>query len=116
MTDGNANPQTKERINYTTPEGLDIEVPIIRAGMPVYRGDEHIGWITSGTMVPYYVVENGKLTEQEGKRAIGISYIASDVKIGDSVTVDVRGRKLAAKVVLKHADTRTPPYCTPILL
>ncbi|MBO4352375.1 MAG: DUF45 domain-containing protein [Eggerthellaceae bacterium] len=34
MADDSTNPQSKERINYKTPEGLDIEVPIIRAGMP----------------------------------------------------------------------------------
>ena len=27
---------------------------VIRAGMEVYQGDKHIGWVTSGTMVPYY--------------------------------------------------------------
>lgn len=32
MVQGNAKPQ--ERINYTTPEGVECEVPIYRAGMP----------------------------------------------------------------------------------
>ena len=34
MTDENAGQQPQERITYTTPEGLEIEVPVIRAGMP----------------------------------------------------------------------------------
>lgn len=33
MAEGNAQ-KPQERINYTTPEGLSIEVPIVRAGMP----------------------------------------------------------------------------------
>lgn len=33
MTEGNAQ-KPQERINYTTPDGLDVEVPVIRAGMP----------------------------------------------------------------------------------
>ncbi len=30
---------------------------VMRAGMPVYRGEKQVGWVTSGTMVPYYVAE-----------------------------------------------------------
>lgn len=30
---------------------------VMRAGMSVYRGEKQIGWITSGTMVPYYCHE-----------------------------------------------------------
>lgn len=34
MADDSTNKQSKEHLNYTTPEGASIEVPIIRAGMP----------------------------------------------------------------------------------
>ncbi len=32
---------------------------VLRAGMPIYRNDEVIGWVTSGTMVPYYFATRG---------------------------------------------------------
>ncbi len=31
-----------------------VDRGIVRAGMDVYDGDRHIGWVTSGTMVPYH--------------------------------------------------------------
>ena len=30
---------------------------VIRAGMPVYKGEKLVGFVTSGTMVPYYQAE-----------------------------------------------------------
>ena len=34
MTEGAGNQKSQERINYKTPEGIEVEVPIIRAGRP----------------------------------------------------------------------------------
>ena len=52
--------------------------------MPVYRGDRQIGWVTSGTMVPYYRAEGEGLQtvilDETAKRAIGLCYIDSDVR------------------------------------
>lgn len=48
---------------------------VMRAGMAVYRGEKQVGWVTSGTMVPYYIAEGEGLetviTEETAKRAIG---------------------------------------------
>ena len=70
---------------------------VIRAGMPVYRGEEQIGWVTSGTMVPYYKAEGEGLetviTDEVVKRSIGLAYIKSDILEKDEVEVDVRGKK-----------------------
>ena len=47
---------------------------VMRAGMPVYRGEKQVGWVTSGTMVPYYVAEGEGLqtviTDETAKRAV----------------------------------------------
>ena len=92
---------------------------VIRAGMPVYRGEEQIGWVTSGTMVPYYVAEGEGLetviTEETAKRAIGLCYIAADVLEDDTVEVDVRGKRLKAVIPARHLDVMAPPYARPIL-
>ena len=92
---------------------------VIRAGMPVYRGEKQIGWITSGTMVPYYRAEGEGLetviTEEIEKRSIGMCYIASDVLDGDTVEVDVRGKRLKGVIVNRHLDTMAPPYARPIV-
>ncbi len=92
------------------PIGL-IDRGIVRGGMEVYLGDKHIGWVTSGTMVPYYNFdENGNILETTGKRAIGFAYIDSSVTKEDVISIDVRGKRLKAKVVAKHMAQNLPPY------
>lgn len=92
---------------------------VMRGGMPIYRGDEHIGWITSGTMIPYFVTEgegeNTVLTEKTGKRAIGMCYVSCDVRKDDIVEVDVRGKRLKAAISGRHLNGNNPPYAIPVL-
>ena len=89
---------------------------VIRAGMDIYRSGVHIGWVTSGTMVPYTGFdETGLPTDQTGKRSIGFAYLASDTEAGDAVEIDVRGKRLKAVVVARHARQDQPPYLRPVL-
>lgn len=84
---------------------------VIRAGMDVYRDGVHVGWVTSGTMVPYYhFSESGEIQDTTGKRSIGFAYIDSTVTRDDVIEVDVRGRRLKARVVAKHMIQNEPPY------
>ena len=84
---------------------------VMRAGMDVYKNGVHIGWVTSGTMVPYYQFdENGEPLEKTGKRSIGFAYIDADVTMDDVIEIDVRGKRLKARRVAKHMDQSTPPY------
>ena len=89
---------------------------VMRAGMDIYQGDRHIGWVTSGTMVPYYCFdEAGNILDTTGKRSIGFAYIDSTVTAEDTVHIDVRGRKLKAKLVSKHMLQNEPPYGKAVL-
>ena len=85
-----------------------VDRGVIRAGMPVYKDGQEVGWITSGTMVPYYIFEGGEPTDKTGKRSIGFAYI--DRGITDGITIDVRGKRLKAKIVSKHMDQTGPLY------
>ena len=88
----------------------------MRGGMDVYCGGDQVGWITSGTMVPYYNFdEAGNILETTGKRAIGFAYIDSTVTKEDSLEVDIRGKRVAAKAVGKHMRQDLPPYARPIV-
>ena len=91
-----------------------VDRGVIRAGMDIFKGDEKAGWVTSGTMVPYYDYEgegeNTKLLETTGKRSIGFACIEGNPQVGDIVYVDVRGKKLKAEVVAKHMIQNDPPY------
>ena len=79
-----------------------IDRGVMRHGMEIYRNGEMIGWVTSGTMIPYYLTEGEgadvRLLPETGKRAIGIAYISSDVPVNGEVEVDVRGRRLRAVI------------------
>ncbi len=96
-----------------------IDRGVMRHGMEIYRGGEMIGWVTSGTMIPYYMTEGEgadvRLLSETGKRAIGIAYIASDVPVNGEVEVDVRGRRLKAVIPQKHIINSTPPYAVPVI-
>ena len=84
---------------------------VMRAGMDIYKDDRHIGWVTSGTMVPYYHFdENGQIQDTTGKRSIGFAYIDSDVAMDDVIQIDVRGKRLKAKLVTRHMIQNEPPY------
>lgn len=88
-----------------------VDRGVIRAGMDVYVGGEKAGWVTSGTMVPYWNFdENGNRLETTGKRSIGFACIAGNPAVGDEIAVDVRGKKLKAVVVAKHMIQNDPPY------
>ena len=107
-----------QKANLTTkivPIAL-VDRGVIRAGMDVYKDGEKAGWVTSGTMVPYWNFdENGNKLETTGKRSIGFACIAGNPQVDDEVAVDVRGKKLKAKVVAKHMIQNEPPYGKAVL-
>ncbi len=84
---------------------------VMRGGMDIYQGDTHIGWVTSGTMVPYYHFDDqGNIQETTGKRSIGFAYIHSDITADDILHIDVRCKRLKARIVTRHMDQTQPPY------
>ncbi len=89
---------------------------VIRAGMDVYANGAHVGWITSGTMVPYWVFDGeGRITDTSEKRSIGFAYVDSALTDGDTVEVDVRGKRLRARIVQRHLEQKQPPYARAIV-
>lgn len=89
---------------------------VMRAGMDVYCGGQHVGWITSGTMVPYYNFdEAGNILDTTGKRSIGFAYLSSAVTKEDVLEVNVRGKRLKAGLVSRHMRQDLPPYGRPVI-
>jgi len=94
---------------------------VLRAGFPVFKDGKEIGYVTSGTMIPRYVVDNqGSLletfTDQKAMRSIGLALLDSDVLIDDIVEVDIRGSKISAVVPAWHLRSDAPPYARPIVV
>ena len=92
---------------------------VMRAGMEIYKGDKLVGWVTSGTMVPYFKTQGQGLStvilEASGKRAIGLCYIDIDVLVDDTVEVDIRGKRLKAVIPARHMSVGAPPFARPLL-
>lgn len=90
-----------------------------RAGFKVSKDGKQVGWITSGTMVPYWVFEDRGLlsrqTDEHQLRSICLAYTDSDVIEDDKVTVDIRGKAVDAVVVPFHLRSEAPPYARPIV-
>lgn len=85
---------------------------VMRAGMPIYQGETQIGFVTSGTMVPYYTSDE---QTDHAVRAIGFAYIDSTVQTGAQVEVDIRGHRVAAAIPARHMRSNTSPYTCPVL-
>jgi len=87
---------------------------IARPGDKVFRGDDHVGYVTSGTMVPYWKTEGEGVeihfTDEFGKRAIGMALVSSELWEGDEVEVEIRGRKTPATIVPYFLRGEAPPF------
>ena len=92
---------------------------IARAGARVFKGDKHVGYISSGTMAPSWVFDdNGLLSRQtrENKlRAICLAYIDSDIIEDDRLIIDIRGKLVEAVVVEYHLRSDAPPRMPTLL-
>lgn len=92
---------------------------VARAGFKVLKDGRQIGWVTSGTMVPYWVFEDkgliSRLTDAHQLRSICLAYMDSDTIEDDKVTVDIRGKGVDAAVVPFHLRSEAPPYARPIV-
>jgi len=92
---------------------------IARAGAKVFKADKHVGYISSGTMVPYWVFEDkGLLSRQTSEhklRAICLAFIDSDIVEDDRLSIDIRGKLVDAVVVPYHLRSEAPPYAHPII-
>ncbi len=92
---------------------------IARQGSKVFVGDKEVGYITSGTMVPYWVIEGElpdiKFTGDTGNRAIGLALIDCELNKDSEISVQVRDKQLKAKIVVNNLKGRKPPYALPVV-
>jgi aminomethyltransferase len=92
---------------------------IARAGARVFKGDRHIGTVTSGTMVPYWVFEDegtsSRRTDQHKMRPLCMACMDSDVVRDEKVEIEIRGKAVDGVVVGRHLRSDVPPYARPIV-
>ncbi|MHC4458210.1 MAG: glycine cleavage system aminomethyltransferase GcvT [Planctomycetota bacterium] len=77
---------------------------IARAGCSVFKEGKNVGYITSGTMVPYW-----KTKEQETSvRAICLALIDSNLCEQDGVEIEIRNKKIPAVIVARNLKIQGP--------
>ena len=98
-----------------------VDKSIARTGAKVLSADgrDVAGYVTSGTMVPYWKMAGEKLatrfTDEVGMRAIGLALVNSRLCVGQPIRVEVRGRSAEAVLVPFHLRSEAPPYARPVL-
>ena len=101
-----------------------MSVKLVDRGVPrscfkVYSGDKHIGFVTSGTMVPYWKwVADGnsyQMTDEKGMRALALVHLDSKFHEGDKVEIEIKNRKANAKVVNRHIHRYMSKYILPLI-
>ncbi len=92
---------------------------IARQGAKVFKGNKHVGYVTSGTMIPMWATKGEGLastqSDQRELRPICLAYIDSDIIESEKVTIDIRGRAVDAVVVPFHMRSDAPPCARPIV-
>ncbi|MBW1636986.1 MAG: glycine cleavage system aminomethyltransferase GcvT [Deltaproteobacteria bacterium] len=87
---------------------------IAREGYKVFSKDKHVGYITSGTMVPYQEPDGSGLHSQFNKnpkkRAVALALIDSNILEGTSLTVQIRKKQCDCRVVPYHMSSEAPPF------
>jgi aminomethyltransferase len=94
------------------------EKSVARSGYKVFQNDRHVGFVTSGTRVPFFGSEgegiSSKLSETHGLRSICLALLDSRLYEGDTVEIDIRGKRCQAVIVPYHMRSEAPPYARPI--
>ncbi|MGD0998872.1 MAG: glycine cleavage system protein T, partial [Thermoleophilia bacterium] len=92
---------------------------VARTHAPVFAAKRRVGYVTSGTSVPYWVVAGEGLdshqTDERAQRSIALAYLDCDVVENDAVAIDIRGTRVPGLVVAYHLRSDAPPLARPIV-
>ncbi len=92
---------------------------VARQGARVFKEGVHVGYVTSGTAVPYWIAEGegleSQFTDQRQLRSLCLAYLDSNIIEDERVWIDIRGKEVEAVVVPYHLGGDAPPYSHPIL-
>ncbi len=87
---------------------------IAREGYKVFFDTKHVGYITSGTMVPFQEACGSGLDsvfkEDPKRRAVALALIDSNLLEGDLLEIEIRKKRCAAVVVPYHMSSEAPPF------
>ncbi len=92
---------------------------IARAGAVVYKGEDQVGWVTSGTMIPFWQISGkgifSRISDESAKRAICLALIDSRIQDYEEISIDLKGRRVRAVVAPFLLRSEAPPSSRSIL-
>ena len=92
---------------------------VARHGDKVFINDRQVGWITSGTVAPYWKTAGDGLESRQideiGKRPVCLGLMDSSLLIGQEIDIDVRGKRIKAVIVPHHLRSEAPPQARAII-
>ncbi len=87
---------------------------IAREGYKVFKDGKHVGYITSGTMVPYKIMKGSGLfstfDDKIQRRAIALALIDNNIIEGDTLEIEIRKKRVESIVVPYHMSAEAPPH------
>ncbi|MCJ7725614.1 MAG: glycine cleavage system aminomethyltransferase GcvT [Acidimicrobiia bacterium] len=91
-----------------------LDSGVIRQGHEVFVGDRKVGFVTSGTVTPYWEFEGEgatmEITDRTARRPVALACMDASLMPDDEVEVEVRGKRLRARLVKYHGRSEAPPY------
>ncbi|RLB22404.1 MAG: glycine cleavage system aminomethyltransferase GcvT, partial [Deltaproteobacteria bacterium] len=92
---------------------------VARQGAKVFKDGKHVGYVTSGTMVPAWSFKGeglaSEITDRHFLRPVALAYVDIDLQEQERVEVEIRGKMTEALIVTFHLRSEAPPYARPIL-
>jgi len=111
-----------DRARYVPRVIMPVVIPdgsVARAGCRVLVDDKQAGFVTSGTVVPYWKTEgtgaNSKPGAESARRAICLAYLDADLKEGQRTRVVIRDKIVEGVIVERHLAGEAAPYARPII-
>jgi aminomethyltransferase len=87
---------------------------VARQGHEVYLGDDQVGVVTSGTVAPFWEFTGEgaamQITDGQGRRPVALAYLDATLEPDQDLEVDVRGKRIGARLVKWHGRSEAPPY------
>ncbi|MCP4720969.1 MAG: glycine cleavage system aminomethyltransferase GcvT, partial [Desulfobacteraceae bacterium] len=87
---------------------------IAREGYKVFSKNIHVGYITSGTMVPFQEGSGSGLDslfeETPKRRAVALALVDSNLVEGESLEIEIRNKRCPGVVVPYHMSSEAPPF------
>jgi aminomethyltransferase len=111
-------PKEKRVVPRTIMPFLVTGQGIARRGYEVFADGQPAGYVTSGTMVPYWLFSEvgilGAPTAEKRMRSIGLAYVNADLEEGQKIEIRHDGKHLEGLIVESNLSGEAPPYAHPV--